>query len=939
MPYKLKSKVLSAISSVLTPIKKIKNTGKAFVGGTKYQFKLIGSIINAQAPKYDFRKIRQIYRRFGFIRQALSVYKHRATSELPDIVCDNVRARTILMERLDVMNIFDELPNMFQDLTSFGNVFYEIVYDEEEIDQDANKKLSAIGGSFDITGSFDVTISKEKDIKNVARRLKRVIGIKRLEPDYMRIVKDKYGRILYYISVRDSSNYIVMEPWRMIHVKLDALPGDSFGIGLIEGAIDDIAALRMVEDLQLQLIKHDIYPFRMFACPSNDVILEVESKLAEQERFGDLVVPSEVKMSQSTVGNASQDLRALMKHYQENIFMDVGVPMNMLIEGSKTNKACYSSDTETLTQNGWKYYWDVDKNDLIGTYNSINGKLEFEKPIGDIYLYDYNGEMIHFNNRTIDILVTPDHRMYCKEFRREKFGIVKAEEINWGRTAFEHAVDWDGKECGYFTLKQVKYENSFKKKNVGDRNIPMDKWLKLLGYILSEGCVICCPSVKNQYGLHISQRKDYVRDKIKDFMDSITEFKVIEKPHGQDKDALIWYIYDKSLHTYLMENTGNNSHDKRIPLEFRSLPKRQLQILFDALMDGDGSYDKRINRKSMCYYTASRELAGNVQEIAIKLGYNSMIINGTRCFRVLISHRNIVTIGKDKIFREHYKGKVYCFNVPNHLFLTRRNGKVAIQGNTAIVQSDAFNHNVYSFINQLYIPLERFSKLVLLFEGIASDVTWNYKDIDRGAEQSVRKEITEWFKEGMIDREDAINLLDTYGAFRYMNVRQKNRLMRKSKPALNPPEGEGEEGKTVELPPREDEEGSVPELGDRIADITKVEKPSKITDRIKERVIRPDGTSVEKTTERIQQSIEFADELRNQIMGCNFNFHKISRIVVGSISSMPDPSSLNGQLESFCNDIDACLDLYNQDSDFDQYEYLVSKSCATFSRNVIGKFE
>src|ERR1035437_1738958 len=34
------------------------------------------------------------------------------------------------------------------------------------------------------------------------------------------------------------------------------------------------------------------------------------------------------------------------------------------------------------------------------------------------------------------------------------------------------------------------------------------------------------------------------------------------------------------------------------------------------------------------------------------------------------------------ISKEHYEGDIYCYNVPNHLFVTRRNGKVTIQGNT-----------------------------------------------------------------------------------------------------------------------------------------------------------------------------------------------------------------------------------------------------------------
>ena len=74
--YKIRSGVLSVISDFLKPIEEIKSTGKALVGGTVYRFKLIGALINANTPKYDFKKIRQIYRRFGFIRQALAVYKH-----------------------------------------------------------------------------------------------------------------------------------------------------------------------------------------------------------------------------------------------------------------------------------------------------------------------------------------------------------------------------------------------------------------------------------------------------------------------------------------------------------------------------------------------------------------------------------------------------------------------------------------------------------------------------------------------------------------------------------------------------------------------------------------------------------------------------------------------------------------------------------------------
>lgn len=585
MAYKLGSRIINAIGQWLKPVEEIKNTGKAMVGGTVYRFKLLGALINANTPKYDFKKIRQVYRRFGFIRQALAVYKHRATSELPDIACDNVTARNILIERLESMRIFEQLPEMFQDLTVFGNVFYEIIFEEEEL---PDTKQIAVGEQ-----DGGILVNKDESIRNKARRLKRILGIKRLEPDYMKIVQDEFGRTQYYVNIRDGANPTVLEHWRVIHIKLDSLPGDAFGIGLIEGAIDDIAALRMVEDLQLQLIKHDIYPFRMFSCPTNEVIEEVEAKLAEQERFGDLVVPADVKMDQSKVGNASQDLRALMIFYKEKIFMDLGVPMQMLIEGSKTNKA------------------------------------------------------------------------------------------------------------------------------------------------------------------------------------------------------------------------------------------------------------------------------------------------------------------------------------------------------TATVQSDAFNFNVYAFINQVYLPMEKFSRLILLFEGIDSKVTWNYKDIDRGGEQSVRKEIVEWFRFGLIDQEDGIELLDCFGGFRYLPVKTRNKIMKKHKAVA---EVATETTPTLDLP---GQETPIPELGDKIIDDGKIEKPKRIVDRIKEKVTKPDGTKVEKTTERIKQAAKFREELifaerlRDEIVKSELDtteiFSKISNLVNETKYEVSD-----SQYQDFIDDIEVCIELYESDKDKDQFEYLVSKSCAKFSKDALG---
>lgn len=114
-------------------------------------------------------------------------------------------------------------------------------------------------------------------------------------------------------------------------------------------------------------------------------------------------------------------------------------------------------------------------------------------------------------------------------------------------------------------------------------------------------------------------------------------------------------------------------------------------MLFDALMMCDGSYDGREGRSSMSYSTTSVVLADQVQEIALKLGYRARVRQdrpgtyGTNpVYRVLmVSDAGPVRIDRDvHVSRQRYTGKVWCVSVPNGVFVTRRGGVVAVQGNS-----------------------------------------------------------------------------------------------------------------------------------------------------------------------------------------------------------------------------------------------------------------
>src|SRR3990167_2922874 len=57
-------------------------------------------------------------------------------------------------------------------------------------------------------------------------------------------------------------------------------------------------------------------------------------------------------------------------------------------------RACFSDDTEVLTETGWKLMKDVSKDDKVATLNSEH-KIEFHMPI-EIISQRYVGELIEF---------------------------------------------------------------------------------------------------------------------------------------------------------------------------------------------------------------------------------------------------------------------------------------------------------------------------------------------------------------------------------------------------------------------------------------------------------------------------------------------------------------------------------------------------------------
>lgn len=404
-------------------------------------------------------------------------------------------------------------------------------------------------------------------------------------------------------------------------------------------------------------------------------------------------------------------------------------------------RECYSTDSEVLTDQGFKTIdqlvevsnkIDVNPNYVVGTEMSEDGKLEnlfhlkpgikiacvdpetnqisYDEP-EEFHMSNYTGKMLHFNGKHVDTLVTPNHKMWASKKIGKEYGpyqLIKASDFySKSLYKFKATVNWVGQK-----IEDV---------NVLSTKVPIDVYLKFLGHTISEGCVDQTQRKNGQWIRRIAlsqltESSDYenIRANMEKFAQYISkhichEIKVRGSGFSKNtpKEAWIGTITCKDLTKYIFDEIGIegqcDSLNKKIPRWVLMLDKSLLKILMQALVEGDGS-EKFIDNElvSYRYFTSSKQLANDVQELAFKCGYSAFISSATREnknteYTVRWSDSNI---GKEPIvynnqdqfgvkFEEiDYDGQVWCFTVKTGLFITRRNKRISIHGNSKFSQAD-----------------------------------------------------------------------------------------------------------------------------------------------------------------------------------------------------------------------------------------------------------
>jgi thymidylate synthase (FAD) len=348
---------------------------------------------------------------------------------------------------------------------------------------------------------------------------------------------------------------------------------------------------------------------------------------------------------------------------------------------------CYDDRTDVLTAEGWKAWPDVTGLELFAT-RAPDGTLEYQRALRVVHK-EYDGHMIGFQGMSIDMLVTPDHRVLASSTTtqplrtRPSFSLVPAHAVLWRPHRHVATATWSGREIESFLFD--------------DSRIAARPFLALLGLFVGDGNL---PG-GNQIVFRLRKAREIA------FLREVTagcRLELRERAHDT-------YAVPVSPEMRAVFAACYRNREKVIPQNLLGLSRHLLEGLLDGLIASDGSRHVRPGKQDkVTYSTTSRVLADQVQELALKLGRSASVRehraqpgdghygSKTRWRVAIYNARNTrpelcrtADLAEHQMGIENYDGHIHCVEVPNHTLYVRRNGYPVWSGNTP------FEHNSFRF--------------------------------------------------------------------------------------------------------------------------------------------------------------------------------------------------------------------------------------------------
>lgn len=375
--------------------------------------------------------------------------------------------------------------------------------------------------------------------------------------------------------------------------------------------------------------------------------------------------------------------------------------------------SCYDEETELLTQRGFIQYKNIQPDDMVLSF--VDGFCVW-KPIKRVVVNNYSGDIYRVQTRSIDFLVTPNHRFLFKSSIKGTFKLQPLLLNKPSRRYYSAAGRFIGN-----TSETIK---------IGSRAYSTADVLYILGVYIGDGAADHQQKTAvNRSGL---SSRDFINDrddrgcfksgKRGSIATTISHCHRIflyipenDKSRQRVCDCLsrlgiryskqqgYLYFTSKDFVEFFDEIT-HNAHTKHIPSWVFEYDATLLDSLYMGLIDSDGHYYKTGEK----FTTVSGRLADDMSKLCAFTGRFATVsrresaISEIKGRKIICSPSYYFSISsKNRLFEssdvnvEHHNGKVWCLEVEEtHNFFVRRNGKGIFCGNSSEVYGQVLPEEV-----------------------------------------------------------------------------------------------------------------------------------------------------------------------------------------------------------------------------------------------------
>lgn len=301
--------------------------------------------------------------------------------------------------------------------------------------------------------------------------------------------------------------------------------------------------------------------------------------------------------------------------------------------------SCYSPDHDVLTSEGWIPITNLTEKHQVASL--FGNELVYQHPLA-IQRYKYNGQMLAVRGSGVNLVVTPDHRMYVRDNDGIDYTVRRAKDVADSSSSFSYksvADRWTASSNHHDTFRLP-----------GETvECDMRAWLTFFGTFTSRGWIDRC------------NRVSFNNVDIKFIVGACLTLDMLLSTHDGyvTVDAPSWM----TKHLSLEQNV-------RLPRWVWALERKWCIVLLKSI----------VANASHCFTTTS-QFADDVQRLCLHAGVSSTISKSNDGYVVRLSTRRDHTPSTTEWV--WYDGSVHCCTVPGDgIIYVRRKGVPTWSGNS-----------------------------------------------------------------------------------------------------------------------------------------------------------------------------------------------------------------------------------------------------------------